>query len=831
MTRKSKKNTLKKAKHTRKKDARRAAGKDLAGWQKDLLFGVVLLVLLLALRAPEVFQGQIYADDDNREVIVANHQMLQFQEATGEIAYWNPYPWGGVPNLFFVPRSMLSFDYYLDLLTEWTSLSFLFFLWGGLGMYFLGKHLFTDRLMAGLGALLFVMAPYFESLLIAGHHDKIEAMMHLPWVVWGFLMLMERVELRSLLLFCLAFALQLRASHYQIVFYTGFLLLFLYLALAVPLVREKQYQILGKKSLALVFGAMFALALAAQPFFIAAKHSGISVRGQHVIGLDDEDIDQQPASGVNKDFVALWSMKPGELLSLVIPRARGGLSLEQVEDAENLGYRDGIISGYWGHSPFNGTYYYVGAIVFLLMVVGSILQPREPVFWALLTTSLLMIIWAIGTFAGWFYDFCYSVVPFFKNLRTAPTSLSLLYLTAPLMALYGLESLKSMRAKELRQNKTMVALGLIIGLGALLFLMADSFSYLKTGEDSAQVAQTGLRELRKQLLVGDVFRYLILVILAMVILWLQVKRKISLIHTLLAIAVLTAIDFYWVQQRHTRGTTSERIFRQTHLAGGGTAQFFKGDEGLFRVLPLAQGNLGLPYHVQTVGGGFELQMSKLAFEVYSNCLHHRVDGTLPVNWNVLDMLNVKYVVTEGEVNHGFLSLEYTDEARGLYTYRYKFSRPRGYFVDRFEVIKDPYERLQRLNDKSLDLRSVALLERQPAKPVQQASRSTTEVLSFSPNQLTINVDAVADGLFVLAEIYVPDLQQIYLDGALVTDVYKTNHLIQSIWVPKGLHTIEIRYGSRVYTVSQTVSNIAWGIFWILALLLGGSWLRQRRAKA
>ena len=194
----------------------------LETWQKDVLALLLLGLGLLVLLAPLVLQDQVYKENDNLQFAIVNHGFTENQNPSGDLAYWNPNPWGGIPNTFEIPRSMLSIDYYLSLLSTWASLPYIFYLWGAIGMFFLCRHLRFNHQLAILGALLFVLAPYYKSLVIVGHVNKLQALMHIPWVLWSVLLLLRKPKVLHVLFFSLAFALELRSNHYQIVFYCGF---------------------------------------------------------------------------------------------------------------------------------------------------------------------------------------------------------------------------------------------------------------------------------------------------------------------------------------------------------------------------------------------------------------------------------------------------------------------------------------------------------------------------------------------------------------------------------------------------------------------------------
>jgi uncharacterized membrane protein YfhO len=132
------------------------------------------------------------------------------------------------------------------------------------------------------------------------------------------------------------------------------------------------------------------------------------------------------------------------------------------------------------------------------------------------------------------------------------------------------------------------------------------------------------------------------------------------------------------------------------------------------------------------------------------------------------------------------------------------------------VIKDDVARMEMINSPSFDARRTAILEEHPGD-LFPASRSKVDLISINPNKIVYTVETGNPGLFVMSDMYQPKLQKIYLDGEPIKKVYKTNHAIQSIMVPSGLHTIEMRYDKSIFSLSALMSNIA---FIMIYLILG-----------
>ncbi len=102
---------------------------------------------------------------------------------------------------------------------------------------------------------------------------------------------------------------------------------------------------------------------------------------------------------------------------------------------------------------------------------------------------------------------------------------------------------------------------------------------------------------------------------------------------------------------------------------------------------------------------------------------------------------------------------------------------------------------------------------------------TGELSEYTGDYLRFDIRTNQNGLFVISELYYPDLQQVYLDGQRVDKVYKTNHAVQSVIVPEGTHTLEVRYDDRLFLTSAAISH--YGFLFLYLTLIAVNWRRLR----
>jgi hypothetical protein len=309
------------------------------------------------------------------------------------------------------------------------------------------------------------------------------------------------------------------------------------------------------------------------------------------------------------------------------------------------------------------------------------------------------------------------------------------------------------------------------------------------------------------------------------LIWAILVKKLHAIHGLIGLICLAAVDYYWVLGQYRTQPVTNREFLQEHFVYSPSIEFLSADKDVFRVFEYSQVEHNLSYDVQTLGRSTDLQMSHLIYDLTSNNLFRSVDDQININWGILDFMNVKYVATERTIEHPNLSLEMSDQVRRLNIYRYKFSRPRGYFVNRVQTIPDPVERLKAMNRGNIDFAQVAIVEEELQVPLGSALSGTSELTEYTGDYLRFDIRTNQNGLFVISELYYPDLQQVYLDGQRVDKVYKTNHAVQSVIVPEGTHTLEVRYDDRLFLTSAAISH--YGFLFLYLTLIAVNWRRLR----
>jgi hypothetical protein len=186
-----------------------------------------------------------------------------------------------------------------------------------------------------------------------------------------------------------------------------------------------------------------------------------------------------------------------------------------------------------------------------------------------------------------------------------------------------------------------------------------------------------------------------------------------------------------------------------------------------------------------------------------NSLFTQVDSPL------LDLLNVKYVLTDQELN-GRWKLAYRGTG-GVNVYRNQNVLPRAFVVNRAEVAESGAQSLERVTDSTFDFRKSVVLEEMPvdwAEPPEGASNAVVQIVEYQPNRVQLEVETSADGLLVLSDTYASGWEAL-VDGQ-ATRVYIADHAFRAVVVPAGTHQVEFAYKPLAFKIGLGISLLTLG---------------------
>lgn len=775
-------------------------------------FFIVLFIILVVLYKPLVLQGEEPAGSDIISGIGKTHQMSLWEQKTGHYPLWNPAMFAGMPSYHRFGPKVWSIDTLLnkmDFLIDWR---IWYFLAGAFGIFLVVKFFGLPAVAGMMAALGFVLMPHFQALIIVGHFSKFRALMWTPYVLLSALLLLKRKDILAALVFSLALALQFRTQHYQIMFYTLLAVVFIGIPPFFRLLKEKQWLPAGKIAAFSVAAALAAILMVSQNLMSIKEYTPYSTRGGNAISINKPAEQQQEKKGVGFDYATNWSYSVSEWWNLIVPRFHGGTSNERYTGNAVPAWQNRVLPTYWGSMPFTQSYEYLGILLVFLAFVAVLFEWQRWEVKSLTFLTLFALLMSLGKNFAVLYRLFFYYVPYFDKFRVPMMILTLIMFCVSLLAAFGLSGLiKLDYSKKELTNKLYILGGVFVVILALPLLFGSSFSLSHSGEVQRYGAEilSNLKKVRLDLLKGSALTALFLLLLTSGSIFAVQKKWFSKEFLPFIIIVLTAIDFlvldsHYVQGKFINKTAAEKQhYQQTSLI-----QTIQSDPSLYRVFPVG----GLfqdtrwSYFFQSIGGYSPAKMQTIQ-EIVDNNLHANRGKAIPINWKIVDMLNVKYLVANQKLNSTLLKLRAEDSSQKLFAYEYLNALPRAFFVKNYKIIKNGVERLRYLNSAQFSPAWTAVLEEAPTEEVKIPDSSRTKV-DYHPEKITVQAYTNQPALMVLSEMYYPPGWTATLDGKRDLHIFKTDHMLRSVIVPPGEHSIEFNFHPKSYYAGLRISSIS-----------------------
>ena len=479
-------------------------------------------------------------------------------------------------------------------------------------------------------------------------------------------------------------------------------------------------------------------------------------------------------------------------------------------------------------------------MVAFLAMTGILFCWQHPLVKSLTFLTLLALLLALGKYFAPLYKLFFYYLPYFDKFRVPMMILTLVSFNLAVLAMFGLDYL--LKGLPDTQQKSFYilagAFGLIIASpllfgGSLSLSSANEYAQYvnRFGEQQTRQLIELFRDARLDVLRTSTLRTLALFGLAAVLLLLMIRQPARKAYWGLGIILFIAFDLGSITVDYLDGkfVNIKRAEQQTYRLNEADRIILQ-DKSLHRVLPPLRDmarDSRWPYFHQSIGGYSAAKMQTIQ-DIITNNIINAANPRMPINLAVIGMLNGKYIVENQQLSHPDLTLLGSEQ--NLYVYRNERSLPRVFFVDSIRVIKNGNERLSALNEPSFAPSRVALLEETPSSPFSPPdSNSTARVIAYSPNELTIETSVSRPALLVVSEPFYPKGWQATLGNGERLPIYKTNHILRSVVVPAGKHTVTMEFQPSTYHQSVWISWLGWMVVYLGLAFLGFRLYQQRQS--
>ena len=769
-----------------------------------------------------VLQGKAIFQSDIAQYKGMAKERNDYKELTGEESYWTNSAFGGMPTYQLGANYPNDYVKKLDRLIRFlprpADYLFLYFL----GFYILLLCLKVDFRLAALGALAFGFSTYLIIILGVGHNAKAHALGYIPMVLGGIVLVFRKKYLLGFILTALAMALEISANHYQMTYYFMLLVLVLGLVYLIYSIKEKELKHFFGSVGILVLAVVLSIAANATGLMATKEYADWSTRGKSELTINPDGSPKAPSNGLDKEYITQYSYGVAESLDLFVPRMFGGSGQEDLgKDSKVYQYfvNQGLpptkaleISGlylYWGPHPFSGPAApaYVGAIIVFLFILGMFLVKGKSKWW-LLSGVILSLLLSWGKNFPALTNFMIDYFPLYNKFRAVSSIQVVLEFCMPVLGILGLRELfKSKMDTKEKLAALKWSFLIVVGLVVFIFVLMGVFDFSGANDDRyrqyfGDAVLEVLKSDRKAVYVNDTLRSLIYVLLAATTLWFFIKEKIGKNLFVIVLGGLLLFDLVCVDLRYVN---EDDFVRQRQMSEPFQAspldQMIQQDDSIFRVFDPQEGINGArtSYFHKSIGG-YHAAKPRALQDLFEYHLYQN-------NLQVLNMLNVKYVIQQDEEGNSFPAIN--PDANG-----------NAWFVEQVVPVSSANEEIQQLKDFNSKTQAVVNTQIYPSLTKTRYdvdSLARIDLVDYRPNYLKYRSVNKNVGFAVFSEMYYPSGWHAFVDGKAEPH-YKVDYALRGIKIPAGEHDIEFKFEPELV---ETGSQITLAASILLGLIIIG----------
>ncbi|MBT4332653.1 MAG: hypothetical protein HOD64_05180 [Candidatus Cloacimonetes bacterium] len=763
------------------------------GKYRHVIFISLLFIILSVFFFNIAFKNYAPPAGDTIQWRSSAQVLMEYNKEHKDQAMWNPNVFSGMPSYLISFGAKYPFVGQIFKLTNkvmnWRILM-LFIM--ALGVYLFMIHLKFDPIIAFISAIALPLSCHFLGLLEIGHNTKFKAIVYIPWIMFAVHYLKERRSLLALGATAILFIVQLRANHPQISYYTYLMILIYWIVQLIWAIKDKELRSHIIFSVFLLLALLIAFMAIAQPYFSSYEYGHYTIRGGE--------------TGLSTSYATSWSFHPMEILTFVNPSFYGGIS-----------------PFYWGWMPFTQTSMYMGIIIFLFALI-ALFYNRNRLVKILLSVSIVTLLLSFGRHLPFLSNFLLNYLPGFNKFRVPAMILVILQFATVILAGFGIKTIIEKIKEDDKKffdlfQKILIAVFVLFVIFLAFSSSLENLSLQHSGDASkynpGQLKQ--LKTMRLDKLVEDGIQTGIFLIVSMGLILLAGRKKIGKYPFLILIAILVITDLLLIDSRFLQNVTPQQNIEREYQKTDAD-KFLLQDTENFRIYPLARefGQNSWAYYHQTIGGYHGAKLKRYQ-EIIENCMNAEFLDRIPINWNIVNMLNAKYVVFNQKLPIDNLEYAYYDRKEKQTVYLNNTYLSRAWFVKNTELIADSKSIWKKLNDPEFSPAETAIVEKEV--PITYApTKSSVTPAGFGLHDIKFEVVTDTTSFLTISEIYYPAGWKAFVDGE-ETEIFATNYILRGIVVPKGEHTIEMKFESSTYSWSLKLSLIGL-ILAVLIFLIG-----------
>jgi hypothetical protein len=804
------------------------------------IFGIFLAICFFYFTP--AFQGKALNQGDVMRAQATQKEIFDVKAKTGKAPLWTNSMFGGMPAYqVWVPFPTNVTTYVIDTLKTIfpnpvdTVLLLL------LGTYFLLSVLRLNPWLAAAGAIAFSFSSYNFILIDAGHANQVYAIAFFAPVIASIILTFRGKYFLGAVLTAFFLAMEIRSNHIQMTYY---LLLAIVIYVGIELyhaIKSKQTKPFFKSIGYLTVATLLSLTVNAAGLWTTYEYGNESIRGKSNLTTKTSE---QPSNGLSKEYAFQWSQGVGECFTFLVPNAYGGGSgstvnadskvvktlIDKGVDAQQAAGFAQQLPSYWGNKPFTEGPTYFGAVVCFLFIFG-LLAVKSRLKWWLVSAAALTILLSFGSNFPLLSDLFFNYFPLYNKFRALDSILAIAQLCFPVLGFLAVHEAIVATDKAAVLKKLMIAFYITGGLVLLLIVVPQIFLSFKTkdhtefiasmsqafgGDTSfANVVANALIQDRTSLAKSDAIRSFIFIVIAFGLLWALLKQKINATMVSMGFLLLVAIDLWGVDKRYLKDenfVVKEDLQKPQERE---VDQFILRDtDPDFRVFDLSSGdpfsNFSTSYFHKSVGGYHAAKLKRFQ-ELIEN------QFAKSINQDVLDMLNVKYVISADPKTQS-ATMQANATACG-----------HAWFVKNVKFAKNADQEMQAIS--SFDPKNEAIVDERYKNLLDNKVReidgaATIKLVSYNPDHLVYESGSQTPQTAVFSEIYYDKGWKMLIDGEEKPYI-RADYVLRAAQIPVGNHKIEFIFHPTSYYTGSGIS-LAGSV--LLVLALGGALFMETKKK-
>jgi hypothetical protein len=796
---------------------------------------VVFFAIISVLYMSPILDGKGMMQSDTSQMHAVQSEIRKFEtENPGQYTGWTNSMFGGMPTYFVGGNYSQSIFYkaqsfIYNLFTQDGTYLFLYLL----GAYILLMCLGVNLISSVLAAIGYAFFSYNLLIIEAGHIAKVYALAFSPIMLGGLVLAFKNKPWAGAALFSLGLGLELNANHYQITYYSAFVLLVFGIFELVRAIKSKTLtSFLLAAGLCLILGFTVILTNTSR-IWTTMDYTKETARGGSELKSTDVN---KTIGGLDKDYAFEWSYGKLESLTFLIPNFSGGSGGELNEKSKSFEVLSSLgITGdqasqfvkslptYWGDQRFVSGTTYSGAIICFLFVLGLFFADKRYKT-PFLVSAVLCLFISWGSNFSILNNLLFDYLPMFNKFRAVSMILSIFQMCLIVIAGLGLHQILTNPPTWAEFKKPLlISFTATAGLSLILSVLPSLFGFVGAndpqlidslkqsfGQNQSAVDSlyNALLKDRAALMTSDALRSFFLILISAGILLALVFNKLknkNIVGGLIVLLVL--IDLWSLDKRYLNANDfqTKPVSRAAEFVETALDQQILQDKSLsYRVIDVTSSPftnaLTSAFH-KSLGGYSAAKLSRFV-DIYDRQIAKN-------NMAIYNMFNVKYFIapTQG----GTPAVQLNSEALG-----------NAWFVSEIKMVNGADAEMQALDSlkpaKTVIIDEKFNAELNGAKPANDLT-GTIKLTNYQPNKLEYDFDSPNSQVVVFSEVFYKGNQDWIstIDGK-ESKHFRANYILRGMAIPAGKHKIEFKFDPVSIKSGQKYDRNA-SFAWI-ALMLG-----------